>query len=152
MIHLIVNYIKWVMNIKEKQLIICEEVSSFRNKFVRQIEDVISENEFDISVKLVTGDTKEVINYLEKSQKNCIYIIDAEFTVDVSGFQVAKYVRLYDAFAYIVLITKKDIDVRKVFKNKIEVIDYIKIDSDVDYIERIENTLEYVNKKQVRHL
>ena len=138
------------MVILGKQLIICDRKSKFRKEYVHQIQQLIKDKSLNITLNLVTDQAKEVISYLENRFLESIYIIDVNYLNPDDGIDLAKCIRMYDALGYIVFITSEEIDVSKVFRNKIQAMDYIKVTPEFEFRNRIQENLECINSKSMR--
>lgn len=109
---------------------------------------LIKTNMKDVSMPYKVSSLNDNFTTYEDISKDClniinIYIIDTKLNEEINGIELAKFIRKYDYFAYIILITDDSELPIKIFQWNLRVLDYIQKNND-DFKLRISNCLNTI--------
>lgn len=108
------------------EIIICEDDENQRNIMETIIKEEIEKGSLSTKVAFSTGNWKELISFLEKSEKsNFIYFLDVEIGKDINGIELGKKIREYDSIGYIIFVTSHYEMSLLTYKYKVRAMDYI---------------------------
>lgn len=131
-----------------KQLIVCMKASVFRQELVSNLSRIVRSHGLDIALAMVTDDLETLIVDLEKNSNRRLYIVDTDFSLEVDGFKLSTYIRMFDVSGFILLVTeKKEVNYSKIFENKLEVLDFISRFDDAIFYDKMAENLKYINSK-----
>jgi two-component system response regulator AgrA len=97
------------------------------------INNYILIEDLDMKLILSTDKPQDVLDHLEKDDKKPgLYFLDVELNDDMDGITLGKKIRKLDPSGSIVFITSHGDLAMTIFKHKIEALDYIVKDRDLD--------------------
>lgn len=102
------------------QIIVCEKINNNKISLNPLIHHVINKKGLNMRVILATSNPYEVTNYVKiHPNKNYIFFLD----VKLNGIEIARTLRKYDLFSYIVMV---NFDISLIsFQPQIKAIDYL---------------------------
>lgn len=97
------------------------------------IENYIMIEELDMELVLSTNNPNDVLDYVKnKSVTGGLYFLEADIKHEIDGIELAVQLRLLDSLAKIVFVTTHGELAFSTFKHKIEALDYIVKDTDLE--------------------
>ncbi len=140
-------------------IFICEDDEKQRSDIKKIIEDILQHENYEMKIAVSTDDPKEVLNYLKNNVAMGIYFLDLNLNNKINGFDLAKKIRKYDSFGFVIFITGFSNMMPLTFTYMVEAIDCIDKNSIYDISENIRNSLIEINNryalkdfKDLRHL
>jgi len=132
------------------EVYVCEDDKEQREWIARYVQGAILIHEYDMEIKKITGDPKEVINQVELSGNTGLYFLDIDLRLDKNGLMLAQEIREYDPRGFIVFITSHSEMSYMTFQYKVEALDFILKDEPKQLQNRICDCMEHVNKKYMK--
>lgn len=126
---------------------ICEDASEERTMFTHYVEATILIQEYDMKVRISTGRPREIIEQLKISKNTGVYFLDIDYGTEKDGLLLAAEIREYDPRGYIIFITSQCEIAFLTFQYKVEALDFILKGHPQQLQNRIDECLEYVNKR-----
>lgn len=125
------------MNIK-----ICENDHKGADELYLIINEIIHNSYLEMNIMLNTNNPDLLINDVRlNTNKNCIYFLSVELSNNLLGIELAKIIRIYDPFGYIILVmTHFDLTLLT-FQSQIKAIDYILRVNSPNFKKRISDCL-----------
>lgn len=108
---------------------ICDDNNSHRTHFEKQIENYNFINGTDFHVVMSTANPHEVVEQIKKVPEIALYFIDIDLQTDIDGLELARQIREYDSWGFIIFITTHDEVMPLTFKNKVSALDFIEKES-----------------------
>ena len=130
--------------------IICEDNERDGNKILSIIKEyIINKCDEPCKIQLVTKKFADVVEYAQNnSNKENIYFLDIVFEgCDTNGLQIARQIREYDIYGYIVFITSYPELCMKTFQYKLKALDFIG-KNEKNIKERIFECLDTIKKEK----
>lgn len=126
-------------------IIICEDDIMQRQRLSKSIENFILFEEYEMNIKLKTGNPHDVIDYLKNDSSQNVYFLDVDLGYDINGIELASEIRKYDPRGFIIFVTTHSEMSILTFKYKVEAMDYI-VKDDVENINnRVKECLHNIN-------
>lgn len=127
---------------------ICEDNEVQRKQVTSFIRKYLLIEELDMVIKVSTGDSEEILDYLEQHpDSRGIYFLDVDLKCEMNGIELGAKIREKDLRGKIVFITTHDELLSLTFKYKVEAMDYILKEGDiVDVRERIQAALDQAQR------
>ncbi|MCR1878780.1 LytR/AlgR family response regulator transcription factor [Limosilactobacillus reuteri] len=138
------------------KVIILEDDREQRQLLSRIVSNRIMINEtpfeYNMEVVLNTSNPQDVINFLSENQdSDYIVFLDIDLNSDISGLNVAEYIRDKIALAEIVFVTTHDEMLRETLKRRVEPLDFIYKDTSFKkYKMEIMGAIDEANKRYNR--
>ena len=124
------------------EIYICDDQKQQLETMVDYVEKAILMKNWDTKIVCANTDPKEILNTVRKTHNTGIYFLDIELNSDMNGLELAKKIRKYDPRGFIVLVTSHIQYMPMIFKNKLEIMDYIEKDSRQSIREQVVSCLE----------
>lgn len=105
--------------------IVCEDDNRFRKMILDYIYEYIDSMMLNGQIVLQTILCKEVIEYTKKNNSRNIYILDIDLNDEINGLQLAKKIREYDIYGYIIFVTSYIELSLETYRYKIKALDFI---------------------------
>ncbi|SHJ73131.1 response regulator [Paramaledivibacter caminithermalis] len=106
--------------------VICEDDNRFRKKILDYINNYIDMQKLEGKITVETILCKEVLEYVKKNGTNKnIYILDIDLNDNMNGLQLAKRIRKYDIYGYIIFVTNHIELSLTTHKYKVRALDFI---------------------------
>jgi len=123
-------------------LIICEDNEIQRRKVKDIVLNAIESKKLAIDLKLCTDSPKAVLKYLEENKDDTsIYLLDVDLNSSINGIKLAEKIREKDLMGFIIFLTTHSEMSYMTFQYKVEAMDYIIKDKQIEVKERIESCL-----------
>ncbi|MHC5269208.1 LytR/AlgR family response regulator transcription factor [Enterococcus sp. LJL98] len=108
------------------EVFICEDNLVQRENLEQLVQNVIRLNDWEMTLRLSTGDPFEILAYLEeRPQTQGVYFLDINLNTEINGIQLGAAIRNDHPYAKIIFITTHDEFVPLTFQYKIEAMDYL---------------------------
>jgi len=132
------------MNVSMIDILIYEPNHELRMILEKSITSSIAVHALPLLIRVSTYDIEKILYYLDENSAPCIHIISTSDHQGMSGFQLAKYIRKYDARGFIIFISNDPMSINKVFEYKIEAVDFINTNNRLDFICQVNEDLNYI--------
>lgn len=129
------------------KVFICEDNNEQRERFNKLIENIITIENFDMSIALSTENPNAVIDYLKNNTGSGLYFLDVDLKSNINGIHLAEKIREYDPRGFIVFITTHAEMSYLTFMYKVEAMDYIIKDNYNNIKERVHQCIINANSK-----
>jgi len=107
-------------------IFICEDDARQREKIEKIIADFILIEDLDMSIRVVTENPLEVLDYLESHDKAMgLYFLDVDLGHEMNGISLGAQIRKIDPLGKIVFVTTHGEMSYMTFLYKVEALDYI---------------------------
>jgi len=134
------------------KIFICEDDQIQKEKLEKIIKDYIMIEELDMKITLSTHDPDIILMKVqEKPQQGSLYFLDVDLNHKLDGIALATQLRTLDPSGKIVFVTTHGEMALLTFKHKIEALDYIVKDSDLEEVKRkIVKCIKVAHDRQLR--
>jgi len=107
------------------EIFICEDQKKQREDITEFIKNYIMIEKLDMKVTLSTAKPESVLDYVKSNTVTGLYFLDVELKAEMTGIELASYIRKYDKRGVIVFITAHPQYVSITFEYGVEAMDYI---------------------------
>ena len=126
---------------------ICEDNRAEREQIADYVQKTIVIHEYDMKLKMTTGNPDELTEALKQSDATGLYFLDIDLHGNKNGLVLAKEIREYDPRGFIVFITSHSEMSFMTFQYKVEALDFILKDEPKLLQQRISECIEQVNRR-----
>lgn len=126
---------------------ICEDNLAQRKVIVQYVRSAILIEEYDMELKIETGDPEKILDVVRASENMGLYFLDIELQADMNGLMLANKIREYDPRGFIIFITSHSEMSFLTFKYKVEALDFILKDHPEQLQQQICDCMEHVVQK-----
>lgn len=120
------------------EIFICEDNVAQRNHLEQLIQQTILLNDWEMTLRLSTGNPLEILNYLkEQPQTHGVYFLDVDLNTEMDGIQLGATIRNQNPHGKIIFITTHDELLPLTFQYKVEAMDYIAKDNQDEMKQRV---------------
>ncbi|MDE7310737.1 MAG: LytTR family DNA-binding domain-containing protein [Eubacterium sp.] len=126
---------------------ICEDNLEQRKVIEQYISSAILIEEYDMALKIVSGDPEKILDTVKQSENMGLYFLDIELQANMNGLVLANKIREYDPRGFIIFITSHSEMSFLTFKYKVEALDFILKDHPQQLQQKICECMEHVAKK-----
>lgn len=121
---------------------ICEDDIYQLKEYTKLIENYIMINDWDMNVAASVRDPRELLDAITASPETALYFLDIDLRSKINGIELAKEIRRYDPFGFIVFITTHSEMMPETFQQKVTAMDYILKDIPASVPDRIHACME----------
>jgi len=131
--------------------IICEDNEEDGKKVQTIIEEYMKNCVEKVKIKLITHQFSDVVTYAKNNaNKENVYFLDIVFDgYNINGLKIAKQIREYDIYGYIIFITGYQELCMKAFQYKLKALDFI-CKNDEDIKKRVFECLDIIKKEKAK--
>ncbi|MCL1950906.1 MAG: LytTR family DNA-binding domain-containing protein [Turicibacter sp.] len=132
------------------EIIICEDSEKIRNRLQISVEKHLQENNYIMSLGLVTPKPLEVLEHIGKNDAKRIYFLDVELGADINGIELAKKIREVDSEGVIIFVTAYSKYASLTYKYKLNVWDYIEKETIAYTAKKVCECLDTLHEKTLQ--
>ena len=140
-------------------IFICEDDLVQKERLEKIIRNYIMIEELDMKIALSTSNPVAILDYVEKnSETGGLYFLGVDLNHELDGIALAVQVRMLDPLGKIVFITIRGELAFSTFEHKIEILDYIVKDTDLEEMKnkivqciQIAHDRQLISKKTNKH-
>lgn len=129
---------------------ICEDNQKQREAVVRYVEAAILMEEYDMRLRIETGEPDKLIEQVMASENTGLYFLDIDLQAEQNGLMLAEKIREFDPRGFIVFITVHSEMSFLTFQYKVEAMDFILKDESAQVRQRICECMENANKRYMK--
>jgi len=130
---------------------ICEDNQIQKEKLEKMIENYILIEELDMKIALSTHDPDAVLKEMQENpRQGSLYFLDVDLNHRLDGIALATQIRALDPAGKIVFVTTHGEMALLTFKHKIEALDYIVKDTELEEVKRkIVQCIQIAHERQL---
>jgi len=131
-------------------IFILEDDERQRTRLENMITNYIFMEDLDMKIVLSTGKPQTILDYIEENNAQVgLYFLDVELNCEIDGLALGAKIRKLDVGGSIVFVTSHTQLAMTIFKHKIEALDYIIKDGNLDQMkERIIECIQVFQDSQ----
>jgi len=130
------------------KIFFCENRDDERASFVKIVQNVITIEQYDMSIEMETGNPHDILDFLMQNPNTIgAYFLDIDLESDMTGIELAEKIREYDPVGFIVFITALPEAVPLVFKYKVTPLDFINKSNFFDIRESVEACIRVIHRR-----
>lgn len=129
------------------KIYVCEDITVQREKIKKIVENIILMEDLDMELAVVTGNPEEMLEAVKQSGEVGIYFLDIDLKAEMDGMELAKEIRKYDPRGFVIFITTHSEMSYMTFIYKLEAMDYIVKDDEVEIGNRIYQCMLRANER-----
>lgn len=132
------------------KIYVAEDQPDYANKIVQAINNYILFSSMEMSIDFVTGNGRELLQNIDRNNQYNVYFLDINLVEDAqfqNGFTVAKEIRSFDPFGFIIFITIYSEMSFLTFQYRVQALDFIIKNAFINIDERIQSCLATVENR-----
>ena len=132
------------------RFIVCEDNKDFLGRICTVVNRIMMPYNFEYKISKFNSYTKEVSEIIKRKNEQKVYILDIELG-DVSGLEIASYIRENDLESIIIFVTAHNECRNDIFYSRLLAIDYIPKDRfwESRFESTMIHTVKAINKRRV---